>query len=265
MWKLWAVVAAGLLALFVSPAARAEGNIRLLPDQTPTVNTSGLSGDVGTRTLQLTDEDEDDTLLVHRGWGYGWRGYGWGYRPFAYYRPYHYFRPYYYPSYYGLGFYRPYYYSNYYGLGYRPYYYPSYYGLGYYRPYYYSSYYYSPWSYSYPQTYYYSYACPISLDVTLGAPAAPAVMPPASNGSSYQPPQNQPSAPSATYPYDGGPRYPVPMPKPIPETKPAPAAPADGIRVSLPPQSVPKYIYPAYGETPAPTSFAEDRAVTVRK
>jgi hypothetical protein len=60
----------------------------------------------------------------------------------------------------------------------------------------------------------------------------------------------------STYPYDGGPDNPVPMPK---RTAPAPLKVAPGGKVvSLPPKRE-KLAYPAYGEQPGHGSFAVDR------
>jgi hypothetical protein len=86
--------------------------------------------------------------------------------------------------------------------------------------------------------------------------------------------QRQDSAPPAgslTYPYDGGPADPVPMPK-APQTeekKPSapPMVPLEGRTVSLPakPAAKPKYTYPAYGEEPGRTGFAQDRVTVVKQ
>jgi hypothetical protein len=70
---------------------------------------------------------------------------------------------------------------------------------------------------------------------------------------------------NGTYPYDGGPQDPVPMPKadPEPTSKPPAAAPATGRVVSLK-ASPSKFAYPAYGEQAGPTAFAQDRVVETR-
>jgi hypothetical protein len=74
----------------------------------------------------------------------------------------------------------------------------------------------------------------------------------------------QPPAPDdRTYPYDGGPRAPVPMPKADQETPPPPrpmppgTIPLEGRTVSLPGKT--QFAYPAYGEEPRVTNFASDR------
>jgi hypothetical protein len=175
-------------------------------------------------------------------------------------------------AYYGRGYYGGAYYRPYYGAYYRPYYYG-----GYYRPYY-ASYYYQPYYSSYYYTPYYTssyYYYPI---------AGEAIAPPATTlqGASYYqapaPRQYVPPMPppdggngNGTYPYDGGPRSPIPMPNPDmnPAKAPQGILPADGKLVSLPNEatggvsvplthqptsttstSVPRVTYPAYGDEP---------------
>jgi hypothetical protein len=87
-------------------------------------------------------------------------------------------------------------------------------------------------------------------------------MPPADVVVPPQPPAN------GTYPYDGGPAAPVPMPQMLPSPtrvppKPAPV-PADGRVVSLPQKPGGKWAYPAYGEQAKRTSFAEDRTLLTK-
>jgi hypothetical protein len=87
------------------------------------------------------------------------------------------------------------------------------------------------------------------------------------NPSPYMPPADAPAMPPAdtTYPYDGGPALPVPMPKVQPNpTQVPPPVPADGRVVSLPKKSSGKWAYPAYGEQAKRTSFAEDRTLLTR-
>jgi hypothetical protein len=74
---------------------------------------------------------------------------------------------------------------------------------------------------------------------------------------------------AATYPYNGGPSAPVPMPgEPAPASAPKRATvPLQGRFVSLPAQPTQpatRFAYPAYGEEPRSTSFATDRVVTVK-
>ncbi|MBI1917126.1 MAG: hypothetical protein HYS12_20665 [Planctomycetes bacterium] len=140
---------------------------------------------------------------------------------------------------------------------YSPYYYPSYgfYGGGYQPDYYYA-----------PPVYYYSPSCsyPISLTTTTFGAYSP-VMPLAPQNGGPVPGGGPVPAPGGaedgTFPYDGGPASPVPMPKaePMPSREPVrPAPKPEGRIVSLPAPTT-HFAYPAYGEKPAPTSFAQDR------
>jgi hypothetical protein len=83
-------------------------------------------------------------------------------------------------------------------------------------------------------------------------PTAPPVMPGASND----------LGPNGTYPYDGGPMAPVPMPRP--DESPARALPPRitspgatervvSLQLSSPVANKGKWIYPAYGEEPRRT------------
>jgi len=163
-------------------------------------------------------------------------------------------------SFYSFG-YRPYFY------GYRNFYYPRYYGYGY-GGYGYGGYgYYSPYYYT-PSYYYYSPLCSYPISITTST----------LNGSlgSYSPvmplaPENGTPAPppggggDGTFPYDGGPTNPVPMPKadPVPSRDPVrPAPKPEGRIVSLPGST--QFAYPAYGEKPAPTSFGQDRLAVLK-
>jgi len=173
-------------------------------------------------------------------------------------------------------------------------YYGGYYGGGYYGGYssFYPSYYYS--SYSYPS---YSYApiySPCAATVTevvtsqtaappLAAQPGVTVTPSTSSYSQIPAPRiyTQPAG-DGTYPYDGGPRSPLPMPGPDgdanPMSTPRKMVPLDGRLVSLPKQTTggvgndqfvslrtdaasepvtvngpaPRYSYPAYGEQSLP-------------
>jgi hypothetical protein len=162
------------------------------------------------------------------------------------------------------------YYTPYYGYySPRAYYYPR--TAAYYAPtYYYTPTYYPPRTYYRPAYYYY----PI---------AGEAVPPPVTQAKiyyqtpaqqQYAPPQPLPSG-NGTFPYDGGPPSPIPMPAPgadtNPASKPGGTVPLDGRLVSLPTQmtggtsqygavsttktAAPRISYPAYGDepiTPAP-------------
>jgi hypothetical protein len=79
-------------------------------------------------------------------------------------------------------------------------------------------------------------------------------MPPADNGSRYPAPSQPLPEGEQTFPYNGGPSTPVPMPevKPGPASTPNAKVPAEGIPVSLTPgaKKSGKWAYPAYGEQP---------------
>jgi hypothetical protein len=169
------------------------------------------------------------------------------------------------------GYYRGYYggyyggYRGYYGGYYRPYYshysyYPRYSYYSYYPRYSYSSYYSSYYpSYSYSSYYSPGYYCPI--DGTL-APSysleysAPSTTPPVE--------RPMPKADEQTFPYDGGPRSPVPMPTPDQAPpKPVPnKLPPEGTPVSLPGARA-GFTYPAYGENPLPSAPARDHTFLI--
>lgn len=165
-----------------------------------------------------------------------YRGFYGGYRPAFYGYSFSYYRPYY-----------PRFYS-----------YPTFsFGYSYYQPYYYA-----------PPVYYYPRACyyPISLTINsqvggsvLGTTPAPYGLRPGSEVMPPALPQNG-NGGNGTFPYDGGPRSPVPMPKADPGPL---SVPLEGRAVSLPAKPT-KFAYPAYGEQPGKSSFAEDRA-TVSK
>jgi len=226
------------------------------------VTNSSRANDVirlGGPSAQLNTTGGTDTDLV-RGYGRGYGGYG-GYRG-GYYGGY---RGYYggYGYGYGYGYYRPYYY--------RPYYYSSYYYQPYYSsyvaPYYYPTNYYAQPSYYYPCV---STPAPIVAGAGAGAGAGPAVyaqtqtktytytpgtlvrptapvlapyyqngnpLPPVLNGNQVPPGQNG----NGTFPYDGGPTNPVPLPvDPAIPTNGQPSGnvvPLDGKLVSLPHQT----------------------------
>jgi hypothetical protein len=226
---------------WVSPV-RAEETIRL-----------GLNGSAPTLTLG-GDNDADVIDVAWRG-GYrggyygGYRGYYGGYR--GYYGGYGGYRSYYpryyggyrsyYPRYYGYNSYYPRYYGGYYGS-----YNPSYYG-GYYGSYSYPSYYGYSSYYTQPYVYF-----GISGDGDCGSNIV--TLPLQSGTAGQQVPNTRPPATKdGTFPYDGGPDRPVPMPKVEPEGTQLPkqSVPLEGRPVSFP--SKPKYVYPAYGEQPTRT------------
>jgi len=219
-------------------------------------------GDVPTVAADQQTE-EDDTLLVHfrRGYGGYYGGYGGyygGYNRGYYggYRPY--YSSYYYPRYsfsFGYNSYRPYYTNYSYGYNYN-----------YYRPYY-NNYYRS--SYHYPISY--GYYCPICLTTTsfggsVGSyssvtPQQP--VEPMRKAEEFSVPQ-VPRAEEGTFPYDGGPSNPVPMPKadPLPQ-KGQPIDPTLGRVVSLPGRTT-TFTYPAYGEKAGPTGLAQQPPVYIK-
>lgn len=199
----------------------------------------------------------------YRGFGYG--GYGLGYRGFGF-------------GGYGLG----------YGLGYRGFgyggFYRPYYGFGgFYRPYYGLGIGYGLGGYGlggfgygggfggfYPGIGYgfgpcagttanvYNLSMPVA---TLGTPLPGS---PASPYIDVNPPQAPPEV--GTYPYDGGPRTPVPNPKETvkPSTgTPQRTVPLEGRSVSLPKPAA-KWAFPAYGESARRTSSAPDQTVLTR-
>ncbi len=257
--------AAGLLALgglfLGSAAARAEDTIKL-----------GLSARADAPAVALGKLGTDaDTIDAHYRGGYH-GGYHGGY--------YGGYRGGYYGSYggYHAG-YRGYYggYRGYYG-GYGGYYggYSGYYGYPHYASYYYprayvSSYYYPTY---YPTPVYYAPqpACyPIGTTVGKTMPSADVLNVP------YNPqdalPAPRPVPQERTFPYDGDPRQaplpqaePFPTRTPAPFTAPSPTVPLEGRPVSLPARTTTpaKLSYPAYGELPRTTSFAEDRFLPVK-
>jgi hypothetical protein len=95
---------------------------------------------------------------------------------------------------------------------------------------------------------------------TLGTPMNGAAQPP------YIDP-NPPQVPSqnGTYPYDGGPKVPVPNSKEAtpPTSAPQRTVPLEGRTVSLP-KAAAKWAYPAYGETARRTSSSRDQTVLTR-
>ncbi len=219
-------------------------------------------------TLNLVDHGEGaETVSVYRGGGGGYRGgayRGGGYRGGAYYGGYRG------GAYYGG--YRGYYagrryYGGYRNFGYYPYYRRPYYAYGYYPSYYYGSsysypYYSTPYYYTAPSVIYTTPSCSVDppvypsgvsvhvlgVGVTVRATARKEVAELIGAPAPVE-------AGDQTYPYDGGPRIPAPMPKaePAPDIRPS-APPVDDHSVSLPFKVAGKLIYPAYGDRPAQPS-----------
>jgi len=263
------------------------------------------------QTLTLGNDGNSTTELARHGGFGGYRGgyhggFG-GYRGGYYggYRGGYYggYRGGYYGGYRGGyyggygGYYRPYYYSNYYrpyygGYGYGGYGYGGYGygGIGYggYSPYYYGSSY-----YSYP--YYnswcggspgvgvvsqYAYTQPYLSSVTPYG-SAPIINNYAYNGNGYNgngyngnvPVMPPVQSGDGTYPYNGGPANPVPMPEQqqqqqqLNPAKTAPAAPTTLRLVSTPVQQPQpsSFSYPAYGEDTRASGFAINRTVPTQK
>jgi hypothetical protein len=246
----------------------------------------------GPSAARIDMQGGTDTELVrgfHGGYHGGYGHYHGGYRG-GYYGGYYGGYRGYYGGYYGRGYgyggyYRPYY-GGYYGGYYRPYY------GGYYGSYYpYSSVYYQPYYTSYYSGY---YPCvgQTAATVTLAqanysAPQQYAA--PQNYGTQqnyYSEPLTAPGA-NSTFPYNGGPSSPIPMPAPNNPVQPGQKIgdpnrgiiPLDGKLVSLPnettggftpvtaparnivtPQTrtpatttttaAPRVVYPAYGEEP---------------
>jgi hypothetical protein len=260
MTMFWKSSAAALVALGLwatsAPAQDHGAKVFRLGDlpQDQAAKTYRL-GDLPTQTA----DEQDDTLLVrgHGGGGHhgGGRHYGGG----------RYYGGRYYGGYRGYSGYRGYGYG--YGLGYGR-------GFGYYRPYYYSPYYYD---YCPPPVYYYQpvytyYPVASTQQAYSGIvgtyqPATPSrAVAPMSRADEERLPPAVPPQEDGTFPYNGGPSSPVPLPnvEPIPQRG-APIDPGKGRVVSLPTYS-PKFAYPAYGEKvkPASTGFAQDRTVIVK-
>lgn len=214
----------GLLAIVVLGWGVATANAQIA------LRLQTADSEVPTRSALQTETAQDDTLLVH-----GWRRRCWWggacftprFYGFSCYRPYVY----------GFGFYQPFFY------GYSCY--PSFsFGFSYYRPY---SFYWAP-------PVYFQGFCPIRsgssaypvISLRIDSPAT-VVQP-----SRGLPPQqaNPPFAPSpGTFPYDGGPANPVPMPAPTPAPMTHPqSVPALELRQVSFPSSRLKFAYPAYGD-----------------
>jgi hypothetical protein len=267
-------LAAGVLmlaALALAGTAGAEDPVRLaLPgsDQESTLNLKG------------TDKDLDaDTIDVQRGGRGGSRGgYGGGFR--GGYRGGYASRGYrggFYGGYRGFSGYRGYYgYRNYgyrsYGYGYRSYAY----GYGGYGGYGYGYRYYPRYSYGYSPRYYYgiSYGDPayvVYADIpSTGGTVIPTLPPaldviptPSYDGPSV-PSTPAPSAEPGTYPYNGGPKIPVPLPRAEEkEARLLPRGPAllEDVVVDLP-ETTGKWTYPAYGEKPTRSTGSGPAVIT---
>jgi hypothetical protein len=151
------------------------------------------------------------------------------------------------------------------GSGYWPRYdYPYYYG-DYSPSYYYTSYADDPLLYYYPENVYVvpnGYSSPLSNGLSNGSIRS--IMPRVA-GPEEALPLPQPVPNDGTYPYDGGPVNPVPIPQadPAPKRKAGPT-PAPDAQVVAIGSKTPKYIYQAYGERPAARKATQDRQVAAR-
>ena len=260
---------AAVAALLSAGAGSAADTIRL-GGKSPSYADAGSAStlkDAGATVQRLDLKQTDDEDLEAVGYRYGYRGFHYGgYRGFyggyrGYYRPSFSINFGYYPRYYGYG-----YYPRYYGYGFYPRYYaPRYYGFGYYAPIVYGSYY-----------------IPIGGTIATQVPALtlevrPRPQPMAEALDAPQDPMpiaprlplpNQvlPAPADGTFPYDGGPAKPVPMPRPDASTPPskspaAPAIPAERM-VSIPAKKkAPSY--PAYGDTKPTPEKADDATIYV--
>jgi len=221
---------------------------------------SGNTGSIQSG-YNLADDDADtiDVYLRFGGYG-GYRGYSnyGGYRGYSNYGGYGGYRNSY--GYGGYGGYRNY--GNYYG-SYYPRYYGNYYGS--YYPRYYSNYYY-PRYYGYSSRWWgisdtgsdggrdYGLILPAERAASTGIQSAyPQVSP-------QDLPYELPGLPEQpkSFRYDGGPSNPIPLPS---GGKPS-QAPADGKLVSGQPA---RLTYPAYGETPRPTTPPRDVLTGLKK
>jgi hypothetical protein len=189
-------------------------------------------------------DDDDDNHLAHFRFRVRYRyrpfvySYGFRYRPFVY----------------------SYSYRPYYAYSYRPYYAYSY-SVPYYSSFYYPTYY-RGFSFSLgvgPSCYYYY---PISMTLSSGGVVSPDCLPgtpttpatPATPDATPKPAPPMPKTDDGTFPYDGGPMTPAPMPRA--EPKPSVEVPPSGRLVShtIEPSPKSKWVYPAYGEKPRRSS-----------
>jgi hypothetical protein len=123
-----------------------------------------------------------------------------------------------------------------------------------------------PWGYyGYPWGFYSSFATPCVVSgVTVGVNTVPGIQGRIIQSGEVLPPPMTPVPRGGTYPYDGGPLNPVPMPSqeegpadaPRGVIRPDPRVVAAVLSMS---EGKGKWAYPAYGEQPRRTSFATDR------
>jgi hypothetical protein len=157
--------------------------------------------------------------------------------------------------------YRPYY-GGFYRYGYYPRVYVGVYSVPRYyaSPVYYPSYYYTYPSVSISTYYPISHTTPAGSSPSFRPNTEQLPAPTPVGSENLPPPRKEVPQGRQTFPYDGGPQAPVPMPLPDPagQTKP-PADPSDeGKIVSLPAKD--KLAYPAYGDKPV----RDERTVVTR-
>jgi hypothetical protein len=142
-------------------------------------------------------------------------------------------------------------------------------GYGYWPGYYYPSYYYSsyasdPLLYYYPENVYVvpnGYSYPLSNGLSNGSIRS--IMPRAT-GPEETLPVPQPLPNDGTYPYDGGPANPVPLPQAEPApTRKGGSTPAPARVVGIE-SKAPKYSYQAYGDKPAARKAVPDRQLAAK-
>jgi hypothetical protein len=262
--SLWVGVLAAAVWLLATPSTNAGEPVFTLK--------IGGDANAGTFNLKLGDVPTDDLQAIRGGHGGGHGGHGGHSGHFGhgghsghYGHVGHYGRSNYggygrygyggYGGYgrYGYGGYGRYGYGGYGYSYYRPYYYGSYYNSGYYQPYYYGNGYYQPY-------------CGISL--TVEEPAQPVGKSPTVSPYFRVPPMPNADQPAptpipapkkvpndGTFPYDGGPSNPVPIPKIEDDKQPLKTppllVPLEGRPVSIPTTTAKpatKITYPAYGE-----------------
>jgi hypothetical protein len=275
-WFAAGLVAAAGIVVWAVPSRAGDGDTLRL----------NMTGDTPTQNLVDDGSGAETIKTWHRGFGGfgGFRGFGGfgGFRPgFVGFRPgFVGFRP-------GFGGFRP----GFGGFGFRPFY------GGFYRPYYggfglggfgYGGFGYGGlgyyglggYGYGYPGYYggFYGPCAGVSGTVyTLSLPAGITVspsysLPPAGSVTPSTPAPTMPRD-DGTYPYDGGPKNPVPMPKEAPAPSGSPggtptkvlprSVPLEGRSVSLP-RPATQWTYPAYGEQARRTSVAEDRTLLTK-
>ncbi len=242
IWK--PALALGAVLAATGPARADDRDTHLLAGGA-SVGTTMTLGGKGTAAQAAAEDTELTHGYRYRGGYYGWGG-GYGYRGYS-------------VGYYGG--YRGGYgwngYGGYYG-GYSSF---NYYRPAYYAPYYAPRVYYSSYYSSFPvyPTYSTYYNCGPSVGLYLGigggaGTGAPTV--PLGGGLARPPAATQPMAPpvapdGGTFPYDGGPANPVPLPKADPNAAPPadPMTTATDLPISLKPKApAPQYRYKAYGE-----------------